>query len=119
MQQTPPGRSVQLPTPGAAGKPTKSFKQRQKNKERAIRQFQAAQTTNNPRTAVGSAVVAVPNEKKSVSFDAVQGAVVSAERITESMWGQVAAIENFVKQVNAIKDEPPTCSKPDGCTTSA
>ena len=94
-----------MPTPGAAGTLTKSAKQRQTNKGRAIRQFQAAQATNTPKTAVGSAVVAVQDEKKkTVSFDAIQGAVVSAERITASMWGQVTAIENFVKQVNAIKD---------------
>ena len=108
-QQTPPGKHVQAPTPGAAGSPTKSAKQRQKNKERVIRQFQAAQTTNTPKTAVGGAVVAVPDDgKKTVTFDAVQGAVVGADRITESMWKQVTAIGDFVKRVNAMKDESPT-----------
>ena len=43
-----------------------------------------------------------------MTFDAVQGAVVGADRITESMWKQVTAIGDFVKRVNAMKDEPPT-----------
>ena len=106
----PPGPTVQLPTPGGTRQPaTKSQRNRAQQERRIIRRLSqkpAAAPPQVPAPSVNGAAVAVPGE--TVAYDAVQGAVVSVDRITDGMWSQVKGLGNFVKQVNKMKHEAPT-----------
>ena len=88
-----PGATVQLPTPGGTGQRTESQRKRQRFVNKVIKEHRQRQAAA-PKPQ--SAAVAVPIEGPG-AHDAVQGAVVSVDRITTNMWSQVTGMENFVR----------------------